>query len=76
MSLKVIIVAVIALIVLVILVFIFTGKTKIFARETGSCASRGGTCEYRCEQGYITQPGTDCDKENLKCCVPFEEEYP
>lgn len=73
MSLNVIIVAVIALLVLVVLIFIFMGKTKIFTKETASCATRGGTCELSCRPGFLRQSGTECEKDDLICCVPFEE---
>jgi flagellar basal body-associated protein FliL len=74
MSLNVIIIAVIALLVLVVLIFIFMGKTKIFTKETTSCTSRGGTCETSCAPGYLRQSGTECEKQELICCIPFEAE--
>jgi hypothetical protein len=44
MTINVIIIAAIALLVLVILVIIFTGRTGMFAKESGNCVNNGGTC--------------------------------
>lgn len=43
MSLKVIIIAVLALIILVVLILIFTGKTSLFTKGTGDTASQYGS---------------------------------
>jgi hypothetical protein len=44
MPINIIIIAAISLLVLVILVIIFTGRTGMFAKETGNCVNVGGTC--------------------------------
>lgn len=75
MPVNVIIIAAIALIVLFILVTLFTGRTKIFAENLESCASKQGICKDKpCDKGEATVPNTKCSQEEIKagkkiCCV-------
>ncbi len=89
-SINTIIVAAIALLVLVVMIAIFSGRIKVFSKESRSCANQGGAgCFQTCNPDdgtgpldpgvYTPIPGTDCDDRegNLKCCkliVPFSEE--
>lgn len=71
LSLNTIIIAIIVLIVLVVLVMIFTGYFgKIFTPSVKSCATQGGACVDKCNEGSYgariaggdcsTAPGTTC----------------
>jgi hypothetical protein len=68
-SMNVIIIAAIALLVLVILSVIFIGRMGSFGRETGNCASQGGSCttEPFCPTGSIQRDLT-CPEGQI-CCI-------
>jgi hypothetical protein len=79
LSITAIIIVVLSLLVLVVLAIIFTGRTGIFAKQVGECATTGGKCFTACgsedvgSAGYPTaQPTTKCADiggEPAVCCL-------
>lgn len=75
MPVNVIIIAVLALIVLFVLAALFTGRTRLFAENLESCASKQGQCRATiCETGETTVPNTKCSQEDIgagrkTCCI-------
>ena len=71
LSLNTIIIAIIVLIVLVVLVMIFTGYFgKIFTPAVKSCATQGGACVAKCNEGSYGSPissASDCPTGST-CC--------
>jgi len=62
LSLNVIIIAALALLVLVILAVIFMGRIGMFGKESGDCATFGGSCSRTdCEGDFTRQVRYDCD---------------
>ncbi len=74
---NVIIIAVIALIVMVVLIAIFLGKTQIFSSGVDSCTEKGGEClddfSACMAKGGATVKAGECDKQDMICCIVFEE---
>ncbi|MBI2550297.1 hypothetical protein HYV83_03910 [Candidatus Woesearchaeota archaeon] len=75
LSLNTIIIAIIVLIVLVVLVMIFTGYFgKIFTPTVKSCATQGGACVVKCNEGSYggSVPGGDCPT-GTTCCAKVKD---
>lgn len=73
-SINTIIIAALALLVLVVLSVIFLGRTGIFAKESASCLTNGGSCVVgACPQGSTAYPSWSCEKTSegafQRCCV-------
>ena len=76
LSLNTIIIAIIVLIVLVVLVMIFTGYFgKIFTPAVKSCATQGGACVAKCNEGSYGSPlsGTSDCPTGTACCSKVSE---
>ncbi|MBI2541393.1 hypothetical protein HYV80_01665 [Candidatus Woesearchaeota archaeon] len=75
MPINVIIIAALALVVLFVLATLFTGRTKLFAENLESCASKQGVCKNTpCDTGEAAVPNTKCSQEEINagkktCCV-------
>ena len=75
MPINVIIIAALALIVLFVLATLFTGRTRLFAENLESCASKQGECKPKCEPpGETAIPNAKCSKEDIDagkktCCI-------
>jgi hypothetical protein len=72
MTINVIIIAAIALLVLVILVIIFTGRTGLFAKESGNCVNVGGTCTT----GECSELGELVKESSAKCYYTSSDVLP
>ena len=73
-SIRVIIVAVLAIVVMLVLIAIFSNKINLFSANALDCDSKGGTCFSTCDPNEITILGSSCnfdgEEGNDKCCIP------
>ena len=73
LSLRTIVIAVIAIIVMLILISIFSNKINFFSENAIDCVSKGGRCSNNCASNEITILRTSCnfdlEEENDFCCI-------
>ncbi len=77
MSIRIIIIAVLAIVVMLILIAIFSNKINMFSANAMNCESKGGQCLSSCSSNEIIILGTSCNfdstPENDKCCIKEDQ---
>ena len=77
LSLRTIVIAVIAIIVMLILISIFSNKISFFSENAMDCGSKGGSCKNNCTSDEITILRTSCNfdlqEDNDDCCIPGDK---
>ncbi len=73
-SINMIVVAAIALLVLVVLSVVFLGRFGVFAKQSGDCENKGGTCTSTgCPTGTSTYAAWSCPDTasgaSQSCCI-------
>lgn len=74
LSIRVVIIAILALLVLGVLIAILITNSRIFSTSSISCEEKGGHCQQSpCPTGEFIVPGAKCKNYVDKdvCCVPF-----